>query len=372
MSDDRRTSAVGLPGDPEGWTSTLRDVLGDLEGDPADRQAVARRLGSASTTADGEEEGTGGADAADGAERIAFLEDLGILEATDDGVVPGPYGSEFLESGEEAVLYEALTDAVGGFETLLSSLVVRPLTDVEFGDLLEREFDTDLAAPDAIVAHRQWLVALGYVDHDDGVNELTRAGRRRVATDDDLEPPGTKAARRDAGNGEQADQRPGSGDAEPGAVQASDENGPTDENGPPAETATADENGPTDETATAGATKTADSDDPFSALKQRYDHTCMVCGERRWRAPDEGYAVVHHPMPTGEDHGGPAEAENAVVVCPNHRADFAFGLLTVDPRTHEIEHAYEEAVSGRTLATVDGHDVGPQYLAYHAEVVAQF
>ncbi|PSP78515.1 hypothetical protein BRC88_10570 [Halobacteriales archaeon QS_4_69_225] len=74
-------------------------------------------------------------------------------------------------------------------------------------------------------------------------------------------------------------------------------------------------------------------------------------------------------MPTAAPHGGPAAAENALVLCPNHRADFEHGPVTVDPRTPTVDHAYDSEMSGRTPPTVDDHEVGAQYLTYH-DVVA--
>lgn len=365
MSDDRRTRAVALPGDPDGWQSTLRDLLEDRREDAAERAAVVRRLGEASPPTD---EGDADADADEG---VDFLDEIGILDASGGEVTPGPYGREFLETGEAAAIYDGLTAAVGGFETLLSSLVVRPLTDVEFMDLLSREFDADFESPDPIVAHRQWLEALGYVDHDGGVNELTRAGRRRVATDDDLQPPGANAAGRDAGTAGPSDgpESGGPGGSTPDATAAGTSHRTSDSTDPTDSADAADSTNPTGPADAAGG---ASDDDPFADLKRRYEHECMVCGDRRRRTPGAGHARVHHPMPIGDAHGGPVEAANTVVVCPNHRADFEFGLLTVDPRTNEIEHAYESAVSGRTLATAEGHDLGAQYLAYHNEVVARF
>jgi hypothetical protein len=35
-----------------------------------------------------------------------------------------------------------------------------------------------------------------------------------------------------------------------------------------------------------------------------------------------------------------------------------------------VTHAYEPGVSGRTLSVAADHDLGPQYLAYHNDVVA--
>ena len=105
-------------------------------------------------------------------------------------------------------------------------------------------------------------------------------------------------------------------------------------------------------------------------LRSRYDDTCMLCGDRRQRGPDAGYAEVHFLMPRAAPHEGPAAAANAVVVCPNHRADLEHGAVTIEPQTRSIDHAYEPAVSGRTLSTAADHEVGAQYLAYHNDVVA--
>ena len=366
MSDERRTTAVALPGEPAGWRATTRDLLRYLRSESPPREAAVEWLR--------EEAAATGPDAA--ADQLAFLEEIGVVE-TDSGTArPGPRGREFLDTHDEGVLFEALTGSVGGFETLLESLAVRPLTDVEFRDLLEREFDADLGSTEPVLAHRRWLAAIGYLEHDDGVNDLTRTGRRRVETDDDLTPP---RANRPTGTGKDRDDTAGrEAGTEPGSGPTEQRGGadPTEAPAGAEPVESADSVEPTepverdDSTASEPAGSTTDGE--FAGLKRRYDHTCMVCGDRRRRTPDEGLARVHHPMPTDEDHGGPAEPSNAVVVCPNHEADFACGLLTVDPRTRTIDHAYEPEVSGRTLATADGHDVGAQYLAYHNEVVADF
>jgi hypothetical protein len=379
---DARPDAVALPGEPAGWRATLRDLLRHLRAESPDREAVLEWLREASASHD-----------AAGAQ-LSLLEAAGLVavDGGDERVRPGPAGREFLDTHDEGVLYEAVAGAVGGLGTLLESLAVRPLTDVEFRDLLERELDAD-PGPERVRARRQWLQALGYLDHDDGVNELTRAGRRRVETDDDLTPPRTKGSGGGpaAPGGAPSDHRPGTAKARDGAAQPSNEaaqprdgasqpsdgpSQPSDGAAKPGEGTTAPEGsntGPPSRPSNPGAEPepTAGAEG-FESLKRRYDHTCMVCGDRRQRSPGEGYALVHHPMPTGGDHGGPAATANAVVVCPNHRADFRHGLLRVDPQTREIEHAYEAAVSGRTLEADDDHDLGAQYLAYHDAVVTDF
>lgn len=347
---DRRTRAVALAGDPAEWRATVREFLRYLRDASPSREEAIEWL-SAETPA---------TDRAAAEEQLSFLDAIGVVESGQT-CTPGPSGREFLDTHDEGVLYEALTEGVGGFETLLESLAVRPLTDVEFMDLLEREFDAEFDSPDPIVAHRQWLQALGYATHDGGINELTRAGRFRVESDDALEPPRSKTPQADV------DAASADADADSPAASASS---PSEETPTAADAARADESPDVDAGPTADALDI--ESDAFEELKRRYEYACMVCGDRRRRSPEAGFARVYHPMPTDDDHGGPATVENAVVVCPNHYADFVHGLLAVDPQTLAIEHAYEEAVSGRTLSTVDGHDLGVQYLAYHNEVLTDF
>ena len=104
-------------------------------------------------------------------------------------------------------------------------------------------------------------------------------------------------------------------------------------------------------------------------LKRLYNDTCQVCGDRRLQGPEEGFSQVHHLMPLGEPHDGPDVPENVIVVCPNHHQDFENGMLTIDPQTLEINHEYEDEISGDSLQTQGDHDIGAQYLAYHNQVI---
>jgi hypothetical protein len=348
MTDERRTTAVELPGGPAGWPATLRDLLRYLRRESPSREAAVERWL--------EEPDATERDTVE--ERLEFLERLEIVDASGGPLTPGPRGREFLDTHDEVALYEALAGAVAGFETLLEALAVRPLTDVEFMDLLERAFDAEFESPDPVVPHRKWLQALGLLEREGGVNELTRRGRLLVETDEDLSPPGTDAGGRGTARGDDPE-----ASAPPKAT-------PDDRMRATAAGRTLEPAGGNE---TASSVDDAPAEVPFTAdLKRRYDHTCAVCGDRRRRAPGEGFSRVYHPMPLGEPHDGPAEPENAVVVCPNHHADFEHGLVTVDPRTLAVDHAYEPELSGRTLTTMDGHAPGAQYLAYHAEVVADF
>ena len=322
---DRRSTVEPLAGAPSTWPATLRDLL-RAAADGSDRASLAKRLGDAPS------------DAAE--RRLEFLESVDILDGADP--TPGRYGREYLDTHDEGVLYEALAAGVAGFKEILEGLAVRPLTDVEVADLLSTALNSD-ADPALARDYRAWLEALGYLEHDDGVNELTRQGRRLVATTDELTPPGSTTETPSIAD--PTDAAPSNQSPATGSDAADGENEDTLE-------------GQTDQ-------ETLERE-----LRAQYDDTCMVCGDRRRRGPEAGHSAVHYPMPTAAPHDGPVAAENALVLCPNHRADFEHGTVTVDPRTLTVDHAYESAVSGRTLSTADDHEVGAQYLAYHNNVVA--
>lgn len=108
------------------------------------------------------------------------------------------------------------------------------------------------------------------------------------------------------------------------------------------------------------------------ALKERYGHACQVCGETRRRRPGEGYAEGHHVRPLGRPHDGPDAESNLLVLCPNHHADFDYGLVAVDPDSYRIAHAYDAAVDGGTLFVRGDHPLDARYLAYHNREITDF
>jgi hypothetical protein len=354
MSDDRPT-AVAFPGPPESWLASLRALLRDVRGEsPAEadiRAQVSERLDA-------------DADGADADQYLDFLAAIDVLERADAAPSLGPYGRDFLDSHDERVLFEALTANVAGVRALVEVLAIRPVTDIEAAELLSREVDADIADADA---YRGWLQALGYAEYDDGVIDMTAKGRRLVDSDSELSD--GAASRLPSRRASEAT------DAAVDAVDSAGEGSASAEATSEATTSEATTAAPETTPAEPSATETkqphADADDA-SALAAHHDHRCMVCGDTRRQAPDEGYAELHYLMPPEESHGGPTEADNAVVVCPNHRADFEHGLIRIDPQSLTVEHAYEADVSGRTLRTVEGHALGAQYLAYHNDVIADF
>jgi len=106
-------------------------------------------------------------------------------------------------------------------------------------------------------------------------------------------------------------------------------------------------------------------------LKRTYDYKCQVCGEQRQRE-ENGYAEGHHLRPLGSPHHGPDEKGNILVLCPNHHADFDYGMICIDPETYEITHAYDEEADGRELAVLPAHDLDTRHLKYHNQGLTKF
>lgn len=104
-------------------------------------------------------------------------------------------------------------------------------------------------------------------------------------------------------------------------------------------------------------------------MKQLYDDTCQLCGDRRLQGNDIGYSNVHHIKPLGKEHSGPDVPGNVIVLCPNHHDDFDNGMLTVDPKSLEITHEYEDHLTGEKVKVKRGHEIGSQFLAYHNQTI---
>lgn len=109
-----------------------------------------------------------------------------------------------------------------------------------------------------------------------------------------------------------------------------------------------------------------------SELKEEYRCECQICGDIRQQSPGVRYAEAHHIQPLGTPHDGPDIRSNLVVVCPNHHADFDYGMISIDPDSRRIAHAYDQDADGTTLETRANHTIDPEYLRYHNREIADF
>lgn len=108
----------------------------------------------------------------------------------------------------------------------------------------------------------------------------------------------------------------------------------------------------------------------ITELKELYNDRCQVCGAHRRQTQTRGYAEGHHVRPLGVPHDGPDTRENLLIVCPNHHADFDYGMVTVEPQSHTITHAYDDEHYNELHVERD-HTVGDQFLQYHERVISQ-
>lgn len=106
-------------------------------------------------------------------------------------------------------------------------------------------------------------------------------------------------------------------------------------------------------------------------LKEIYDYECQVCGDRREKSEERGYAEGHHLKPLGNPHNGPDTRENIILLCPNHHADFDYGRISINPETYEVSHAYESSITGAILNVDTEHPIDTELLRYHNEEISQ-
>lgn len=64
-------------------------------------------------------------------------------------------------------------------------------------------------------------------------------------------------------------------------------------------------------------------------LKALHQNRCQICGEGLTGANGWSYSEAHHIRPLGEQHGGPDEAANIIVLCPNHHALCDYGAIPI-------------------------------------------
>lgn len=106
-------------------------------------------------------------------------------------------------------------------------------------------------------------------------------------------------------------------------------------------------------------------------LKQAYGCECQACGEKRRRS-DAEYAEGHHLRPLGAPHHGPDAAGNVLILCPNHHADFDYGMVHINPDSYELTHAYDEEVNGKELTIDPGHELDARHIRYYNRGIANF
>ncbi|MFP8888536.1 HNH endonuclease [Natrialbaceae archaeon A-CW2] len=118
-------------------------------------------------------------------------------------------------------------------------------------------------------------------------------------------------------------------------------------------------------------TRIVRNSEPATDLKEAYEFRCQVCGQVRHRDGGNLYAESHHLRPLSPPHDGPDVPENVLILCPNHHADFDYGVIAVDPETLEIHHSYDESVDGEPLTVIESHSIEKSHLEYHFDEISE-
>lgn len=92
-------------------------------------------------------------------------------------------------------------------------------------------------------------------------------------------------------------------------------------------------------------------------LKAKHDDRCQLC-EKRLEFPEgRSYSEAHHLQPLGRPHNGPDTAANIIVLCPNCHALCDHGAVNL---------------VRSVLRTVEGHEIGDDFLEYHNQIQHRF
>lgn len=100
-------------------------------------------------------------------------------------------------------------------------------------------------------------------------------------------------------------------------------------------------------------------------LKLLYEDTCQICGAKINLLSNKSYSEGHHMQPLGGVHQGVDIAENIIILCPNHHAEFDYGVMAIDPTSGLIiHHDRSNPYHAKTLS-YERSNLGKEYIKYH-------
>lgn len=99
-------------------------------------------------------------------------------------------------------------------------------------------------------------------------------------------------------------------------------------------------------------------------LKKIYDNRCQICNFTFQIQNSEKYSEVHHVWPLGE--GGIDDYNNMVVLCPNHHAEFDYGVIGFDSENNEKIVDTNGKLVGK-ISFHSGHSLKQENIIYHVK-----
>lgn len=93
-------------------------------------------------------------------------------------------------------------------------------------------------------------------------------------------------------------------------------------------------------------------------LKLAYDHKCQICGISLYLDEYTNYAEAHHIKPLGGVHMGFDSPNNMLVLCPNHHAQFDFGVPKFASEKMVV-------ISGKEYELTMNHSISKENIDYY-------
>lgn len=346
MPDDRRMTTDRFYGGVGNRLANLRLMLEYITAEHPTREALTQWV--IEHTRAGSEDAV--------SPHLAFLAAIDVITLSASEVELGEYGVRWLSDDDPVILYRALDQGVKGFDLLLESLADGAMTDTEIMELLVREFaEAEMSTPGPAVRHREWLQALGYVERDDGVNQLTEAVYNLLNTGETGQPESSVDPVADT---------PTKAEVAVERTQLAD--------------AVADEPQLTTPETEFTESRRRARDSAFAGLVgDVYDTSCAVCGCGRESPTGSPEVEAAHIYP--KDLGGADDIRNGLALCKLHHWAFDAGWLAI---TNEYEILVADApdkegyyefkqLEGQTLELPEDPEVRPEplYLDAHRDAV---
>jgi len=299
MSDNRRMTTDRFYGGVTSRLQNLRSMLNFIRDENPSRDELTEWVIN-NTRANS-------ADAV--SHHLTFLDAIEVLQLSTNECEVENYGEQWLQNDDPKALYEALNSGVKGFDIIIESLRDGPMTDEDIMNLLVREFtEAEMSTPGPAARHREWLQVLGYVEREDGLNQLTSSGQELVSEDNQY----TNTNVPESEIKEEVIDIQEAVKSEPNLTE-------------------------TDTEYTENRRRVRDA--AFTELvREAYDEQCAVCGSDR-ESPDGNPEVeAAHIYP--KHLGGSDDLRNGIALCKLHHWAFDTGWLSLtDERTILVKNA---------------------------------